>query len=93
MAVDANSYTMLPFEKTYMQKGNFMKVRAEDMEAKTWFRSDRFFNEGGRWFFSTRENTVEGPFDTHWEAEQELMMYIRDMQAKASFGLAPEIRV
>ncbi|EKF73067.1 thiolase [Alcanivorax hongdengensis A-11-3] len=66
-----------------------MECRKEDEQKKLWFRSDRFFNEGGKWYFSTREETVEGPFDSRADAEQELMMYIRDIKARESFGLKP----
>lgn len=56
---------------------------------KTWFRSDRFFCEEGKWFFTTRENTVEGPYASRAEAEQELMMYLRDLREKENFGVDP----
>lgn len=56
---------------------------------KTWFRSDRFFCEEGKWFFTTRENTIKGPYDSRDEAEQELMMYLRDMRERENFGVDP----
>lgn len=59
----------------------------EGESEKTWFRSDRFFCEEGKWFFTTRENTVEGPYDSRAEAEQELMMYLRDMRERENFGV------
>lgn len=66
------------------------KHREEDSdENKAWFRSDRFFCEGGKWFFSTRENTIEGPFDSRADAEQELMLYLRKQEERARFGLKP----
>lgn len=46
-------------------------------DPKTHFRSDRIVCENGVFYFLTRENTQEGPFDTKIEASQELNLYIR----------------
>ncbi len=70
-----------------------MDCREDDQNQKTWFRSDRFFNEGPDWFFSTRENTVEGPFSSREDAEAGLMMYLRDMQVRERYGLKPDTKV
>ncbi|MDF1629365.1 MAG: DUF6316 family protein [Alcanivoracaceae bacterium] len=56
---------------------------------KTFFNSDRFFNEGGKWFFTTREGQLRGPFDSRKDAEQELMLYLRALEERAKFGLNP----
>jgi len=48
-------------------------------EDKTYFRSNRVIVMNGRYYFMTRENTQEGPFDTRLEAENELNLYIRHM--------------
>ena len=53
-----------------------MTVRAGEKD-RSWFRSERFCNINGRWFFSTREGTQEGPFSHKREAEMELMLYVR----------------
>ncbi|MBA53971.1 MAG: hypothetical protein CMK89_05900 [Pseudomonadales bacterium] len=53
-----------------------MVVRAGEQE-RTWFRGDRIFWSGNGWYFLTREQTQEGPFDSRTEAEQELNYYIR----------------
>lgn len=66
-----------------------MDYRENDEATKTWFRSDRFFNEGTQWYFSTRENTVEGPFPSRADAEAGLMMYLRDMQTREHYGIKP----
>ncbi|MAX55897.1 MAG: hypothetical protein CL537_10385 [Alcanivoracaceae bacterium] len=66
-----------------------MDYRKDDAASRTWFRSDRFFSQGPNWYFSTRENTVEGPYDSRLEAEAGLMLYLRDMQSLESFGLRP----
>ena len=53
-----------------------MAVRAGEQE-KTWFRSDRIFWSGDGWYFLTREQTQEGPFESRLAADQELNYYIR----------------
>ena len=53
-----------------------MKVRRGDSK-KAWFRGDRFYHTGDGWWFTTREHTEYGPFDSHVEAENELCLYVR----------------
>jgi len=55
-----------------------MSVRQGE-NTKTWYRSDRVLHINDKWFFLTREQTQEGPFDTHAEAERELNYYIRSI--------------
>ncbi|WP_434766333.1 DUF6316 family protein [Pseudomonas triticicola] len=59
-------------------------MRAEDSAPATRFRSDRVCRVNGELYFSTRENTLEGPFDSHEKAEQEIRAYIARMQSKHS---------
>ncbi|WP_407315664.1 DUF6316 family protein [Pseudomonas sp. nanlin1] len=42
--------------------------RAEDPAPATHFRADRLSVVNGEFFFSTREDTLEGPFRTREEA-------------------------
>lgn len=53
-----------------------MDVRSGE-ESKSWFRSDRMMHVNDHWYFVTRENTQEGPFNSRREAELELNLYIR----------------
>ena len=62
-------------------------MRDDDREKKTFFRSDRFFSEGDKWFFTTREGAIKGPYDSRADAEQELMLFLRDLRNMESFGL------
>ncbi len=55
-------------------------MRAQDTAPATHFRSDRVCRVNGELFFSTRENTLEGPFDSPEQAEQEIRAYIARMQ-------------
>jgi len=56
-------------------------VRRSDKEPKKWFRSSRFFKEQGKWFFYTREGTMEGPFSDLEHAELRLEEYIKIMNS------------
>ncbi|WP_085629747.1 MULTISPECIES: DUF6316 family protein [unclassified Pseudomonas] len=55
-------------------------MRAQDPAPAMHFRSDRLCRVNGELFFSTRENTLEGPFDSLEKAEQEIRAYIARMQ-------------
>lgn len=59
----------------------------EGEDDKTRFRSDRFFCEDGQWFFTTREHTIQGPFESREEAEKELEMYLHDLRQREKFGV------
>ncbi|HEY0289030.1 MAG TPA: DUF6316 family protein [Pseudomonas sp.] len=54
--------------------------REQDPHATVHFRADRVSRVNGMYFFSTRENTLEGPFPTRDEAVKETEAYIRRMQ-------------
>jgi len=57
--------------------------RNKDVARKHYFRSpSRFFQEGGLWFFYTREGTVEGPFGDKRQAEKMLESYIQTMTSR-----------
>lgn len=52
------------------------------------FRTNRFFNAGGRWYFTTREGIDVGPYDTRAAAERDagrlIQLLLRtDTQAQA----------
>ena len=53
--------------------------RRDDPNLQSHFRSDRVFENDGKWFFDTRENTVEGPFEDQLEATRQGMKYIERM--------------
>ena len=57
------------------------KQRTEDSGKKSFFRTDRMIQHGGQWFFSTREGTMQGPFESKEEARKELQEYIEIMAA------------
>ncbi|MCZ6831267.1 MAG: DUF6316 family protein [Gammaproteobacteria bacterium] len=51
--------------------------RTDDPKMQTRFRSDRVFGHDGKWFFYTREGTIEGPFEDHLEASWQVEIYIK----------------
>jgi hypothetical protein len=55
--------------------------RRDDATVYTKFRSERFTQEQGKWYFFTREGTVEGPFDYRRAAENRLEDYIKVMNS------------
>lgn len=57
--------------------------RADDPNETTRFRSDRYFVVDKKWYFTTREGTNEGPFDSAEAARQGLARYLMDR------GLSP----
>ncbi|VVO23821.1 DUF6316 family protein [Pseudomonas fluorescens] len=54
-------------------------MRAEDNAPATHFRSDRMCRVNGELYFSTRKNTLEGPFEDMEKAEVQIQAYIERM--------------
>ena len=65
-------------------------LRKGDLEPHIKFRPSRFFKEGGKLYFLTREGTMEGPFELRLEAEKRLENYIKIM---ASGFMPPESKL
>lgn len=66
-----------------------LNKREQDPSHAVHFRTDRVSRVNGLYFFSTRENTLEGPFFTKEDAERETDAYIRRMQANKGVPLDP----
>lgn len=45
--------------------------------ARTRYRTNRFVLEGKKWFFFTREGTIEGPFEDEFTASEGLQVYLQ----------------
>lgn len=56
-------------------------MRAQDHAPATHFRSDRICRVNGEFYFDTRENTQEGPFENPEAAARGIQAYIERMQA------------
>lgn len=61
------------------------KRAGEDPKRKH-FRASRFSVSNGKHYFTTREGTLEGPFDSREEAERELAVYIRRNSGADIYG-------
>ena len=61
-------------------------LRKTDDKSRAYFRGDRFTQEDGKWFFYTREGTVEGPCDSMMQATLRLENYIKVVES----GLVPD---
>ena len=64
--------------------------REQDPVPSVHFRSHRVSLVNGRFFFSTRENTLEGPFTTRSDAVEEIEAYISRMQ-RAKLNQQPSL--
>jgi hypothetical protein len=51
--------------------------RQTDSTERSWFRTGRFTEDHGLWFFITREKTIEGPFSSMFDAQIQLDRYIK----------------
>ncbi len=50
--------------------------RKGDPKTRARFGSDRMFQHSNKWFFYTREGTVEGPYAEKFEASRQVKIYI-----------------
>ena len=48
--------------------------------ARTRYRTERLQQEGDQWYFSTREGTLEGPYDSQHRADEALRAYITSVR-------------
>ena len=55
-------------------------MRAQDNAPATHFRCDRLCRVNGELYFTTREHTLEGPFENREAATREIQVYIERMQ-------------
>jgi hypothetical protein len=63
-----------------------LEERKNESKGSTPFRSERLVEEGGKWFFYTREGTLEGPCHDMIEVQSRLDKYISVMNS----GWLPE---
>jgi len=55
--------------------------RSNDPNASTHFRSERISVVNGQFFFTTREGTLEGPFFSRDDAQQQIDRYLERLKA------------
>ena len=56
-----------------------MTKRKDDQSTQSHFRTNRVYKEGDKWFFHTREGTIEGPFQDELKARAQIDTYIKLM--------------
>ena len=62
-------------------------ARKEDGDSdKRYFQVDRFVQQNGEWFYTTREGDERGPFESKEEAKGDLLVYIRHKKKMEDFG-------
>jgi len=57
--------------------------------SRTHFRSQRLLQDGDRWFFCTREGTLEGPYEDRIGAQHALDTYLSIMRLDLLDNTAP----
>ena len=50
--------------------------RKDDVSLRCWFRTDRWLKQDKKWFFHTRERTLEGPYSSRQDAMDGLVQYV-----------------
>ena len=58
------------------------KRKGDKQTGRSWFRTERLLQDGGKWFFLTREGKVEGPFSCRFDALNRLDTYTRIMSTE-----------
>lgn len=56
-----------------------MSLKREGEDGHSPFRSERIFNAGNEWYFSTRDGKDIGPFESKDEAKAELALFLRKL--------------
>jgi hypothetical protein len=69
------------------------KKRKKDPQTGTHFRSERIVKESDKWYFTTREGTIQGPYPTRENCESELEEYVKIKIADDNGELTLEPRV
>ena len=60
-----------------LSSGDTTMKRKGDPKTQPRYRSDRIVEEGGKWFFYTREGTMKGPFEGEMEARLQVEVYLK----------------
>jgi hypothetical protein len=66
--------------------------KTDSPQSGTRFRTERMVTNGGRWYFYTREGSMEGPFETMLDAQDRLEVYI-EIQKLELFSGGSELQL
>ncbi len=56
--------------------------KTDSLQSGSKFRTERMVENGGRWYFYTREGSMEGPFETRMDAQERLHVYLEILNLK-----------
>ena len=54
-----------------------MGRKTDSEDGKVHFKTDRFFQQNGEWFYLTRDGEERGPFEDKEDATGDLILYLR----------------
>ena len=60
---------------------------SDTKDEKMHFQMNRFVQQNGQWFYTTREGEERGPFDNKSDAQGDLLEYIQHLRNLQKFGL------
>lgn len=63
-----------------------MNRKTDGDNEKMHFQMERFVQQNGQWYYTTREGEEKGPFDSKQDAEGDLIAYIRERHKLEDFG-------
>ena len=70
--------------------GGMNAKRKDDLETQARYRTERTIKHNGKWFFCTREGTIQGPFLDQFEANYQLKIYIDSRASELAGELSLE---
>ena len=77
--LDAEGY--LPKEEISVDAEKKTEKVRRGEESKTWYRTDRIYENDGTWFFATREKIDVGPYTSLNEAEIDVQVLIASLKS------------
>ncbi len=58
-----------------------MSRKDEEGDGKLYFQMDRFMEQAGEWYYTTREGEERGPFESQHAAEKDLIAYLHVLKS------------
>ncbi len=58
-----------------------MSRKDENEDNRLYFQMDRFMDQLGEWFYTTREGEEKGPFISREDAEKDLIEYLQVLKS------------
>lgn len=63
-----------------------MSRKNDGDDGKLHFQMDRFIQQNGEWFYTTREGEERGPFESKDDAKGDLILYLQHLRKLEDFG-------